>query len=111
MGGPVWKRMNVVGPRAVNGLNVAGYGRSGPEKSWTVPSLIYRHFLLLNSRTLGVSGWNEQPAQTPWRGVPRIAEPSSCIGCIDWPALLQLSTYSVSFQKLTNRLSVVQMLC
>jgi len=39
MGGPVWKRINVVGPWAVNGLNVAGYGRSGPEKPWTVPSL------------------------------------------------------------------------
>jgi len=39
MGVPVWKRINVVGPRAVNGLNVAGYGRSGLEKSWTVPSL------------------------------------------------------------------------
>jgi len=23
------------------GLNVAGYGRSGPEKSWTLPSLVY----------------------------------------------------------------------
>ena len=39
MDGPVWKRINVVGPQAVNGLNVPGYGRSGPEKSWTVPSL------------------------------------------------------------------------
>jgi len=39
MGGPVWKIINVVVPRVVNGLNVAGYGRSGPEKSWTVPSL------------------------------------------------------------------------
>jgi len=39
MGGPVWKRINVVGPRVVNTLSVAGYGRSGPEKSWTVPSL------------------------------------------------------------------------
>jgi len=39
MGGPVWKRINVIGPRLVNGLNVASYGRSGPEKSWTVPSL------------------------------------------------------------------------
>jgi len=39
MGGPVWKRTNVVGPRAVNGLNVASYGRSGAEKSWTAPSL------------------------------------------------------------------------
>jgi len=33
MGGPVWKRINVVGPLAVNGLNIAGYGQSGPEKS------------------------------------------------------------------------------
>jgi len=41
MGGPVWKRINVVGPQTVNGLNVAGYGQSEPEKSWTVPSLIY----------------------------------------------------------------------
>jgi len=40
MGGLVWKRINVVGLRAVSGLNVAGYGRSGPEKSWTVPSLV-----------------------------------------------------------------------
>jgi len=40
MGGPVWKRINVVGARVVNGLNVAGYGRSGPEKSWTVSSLL-----------------------------------------------------------------------
>jgi len=40
MGGPVWKRINVVDPRAVNGLNVAGYGRPGHEKSWTVPSLL-----------------------------------------------------------------------
>jgi len=40
MGGPVWKRINVVGPLAINELNVAGYGRSGPEKSWTVPSPI-----------------------------------------------------------------------
>jgi len=40
MGEPVWKRINVVGPRAVNGLNVAVYGQPGPEKSWTVPSLI-----------------------------------------------------------------------
>ena len=42
MGGPVWKIINVVGPWAVNGLNVAGYGRSRPEKSWTVPSLSSR---------------------------------------------------------------------
>jgi len=41
MGGPVWKRINVIGPRAVIGLNVAGYGRSRPEKSWTVPSLVH----------------------------------------------------------------------
>jgi len=40
MGRPVWKIINVVGPRVVNGLNVAGYGWSRPEKSWTVPSLI-----------------------------------------------------------------------
>jgi len=39
MGGPVWKRINVVGPRGVNGLNVAGYGWSELEKSLTVPSL------------------------------------------------------------------------
>jgi len=37
MGEPVWKRINVVGPPAVIGLNVAGYGQSGSEKSWTVP--------------------------------------------------------------------------
>jgi len=42
MAGPVWKRINVVGPRAVNGLNVEGYGRSGPEKSWTVSCLVCR---------------------------------------------------------------------
>jgi len=36
---PVWKRTNVVGQRAVNGLNVVGYGWSRPEKFWTVPSL------------------------------------------------------------------------
>jgi len=35
------KKINVLGPRAVNGLDVAGYWRSGPEKSWTVPSLTY----------------------------------------------------------------------
>jgi len=29
--------------------------------------------LLLYSRAQGVSGKNEQPAQTPWRGVPRSA--------------------------------------
>jgi len=48
MGGPVWKRINVVGPRAVNRLNVAGYGRSGREKSWTVVRAIsapYNHKL------------------------------------------------------------------
>jgi len=39
MGGPVRKKINVVSPQAVNGLNVAGYGRSRPEKSRTVPSL------------------------------------------------------------------------
>jgi len=39
MGEPVWKRINVVCRRVVNGLNVAGYGRSMSEKSWTVPSL------------------------------------------------------------------------
>jgi len=43
MGGPVWKRINAIGPRAVNGLNVAGYGRSGPEKSWIVLSLYQIH--------------------------------------------------------------------
>jgi len=41
MGGPVWKKINVLGSREVNGLDVAGYGQSGPEKSWTVPSLMY----------------------------------------------------------------------
>jgi len=39
MGASVWKRINVVGPRKVNELNAAGYGQSGPEKSWTMPSL------------------------------------------------------------------------
>ena len=34
------KRINVVGPRTDNGLDVAGYGQSGPEKSWTGPSLL-----------------------------------------------------------------------
>jgi len=34
------KKINVLGPRAVNGLDDAGYGRSGPEKSWTVTSLL-----------------------------------------------------------------------
>jgi len=29
MGGPVWKRINVVGPRAVDGLNVTGMGGPG----------------------------------------------------------------------------------
>jgi len=43
---PIWKRINVVGPRAVNGLNVADYGRSGPEKSWTVPSLLDSAFFV-----------------------------------------------------------------
>ena len=38
MGEPIWKK-NVLGPWEVNGLDVAGYGWSGPEKSWTVPSL------------------------------------------------------------------------
>jgi len=33
------KKINVFGPRAVNGLDVVGYGRSWPEKSRTVPSL------------------------------------------------------------------------
>jgi len=32
MGGPLWTRINVVGPWAVSGLNVAGYGWTGPEK-------------------------------------------------------------------------------
>jgi len=40
MGELVWKRTHVVGPRAANVLNVAGYGWSGPEKSWTVPPLV-----------------------------------------------------------------------
>jgi len=40
MGGSVWKIITVLCPRAVNGLNVAGYGRSEPEKSWTVSSLV-----------------------------------------------------------------------
>jgi len=44
MGGPVWKRVNVVGPRAVNRMNPAGYGRFGPEESWTVPSLFGKEF-------------------------------------------------------------------
>jgi len=48
MGGPVWKRMNVIGPRAVNGLNVAGYGWSGPEKSW-VWLFYYGHFVSMHS--------------------------------------------------------------
>jgi len=39
MGEVVWKKINVLGPWAVNGLDVVGYGLSGPEKSWTVPSL------------------------------------------------------------------------
>jgi len=39
MGGPVWKRINVLGPQAVNGLNVMGNGRSGFKKFWTVLSL------------------------------------------------------------------------
>ena len=33
------EKINVFGPRAVNGLDVASYGWSGPDKSWTVPSL------------------------------------------------------------------------
>jgi len=32
MGGQVWKRTTVVGPRAVIGLDVVGYGWSAPEK-------------------------------------------------------------------------------
>jgi len=39
MGRPVWKGIIVGGLQVVNELNVAGYGRSGPEKSWTMPSL------------------------------------------------------------------------
>ena len=39
-GRPVWKRINIVGPRVVNGLIVAGHGRSGPKTFWTVPSLV-----------------------------------------------------------------------
>jgi len=34
------KKIDVLGPLVVNGLDVASYGRSGPEKSWTVPSLL-----------------------------------------------------------------------
>jgi len=41
MGGPVLKRITTIGPRAVNGLNVASCSWSGPEKSWTVPSLVH----------------------------------------------------------------------
>ena len=51
MGGPVWKRINVVDPRAVNGLNVASYGLSGPEKSCILPSLVL--FLSLLVKQLG----------------------------------------------------------
>jgi len=39
MDGPDWKRKNVRGPQAVNGLDFTGYGRSGLKKSRTVPSL------------------------------------------------------------------------
>jgi len=52
MGEQVWKRINVVGPRAVNGLNVAVYGRYGPEKSWTVPSTVARHLLRKKAKLL-----------------------------------------------------------
>jgi len=34
------------------GLDVAGYGRSGPEKSWTMPSLVYR-IRILESNSSG----------------------------------------------------------
>jgi len=43
------KKINVLGPRAVNELDVAGYGWSGPEKSWTVPSLQWATFRKLES--------------------------------------------------------------
>jgi len=43
MGGPVSKRIDVLGPQAVNGQNAAGYGRSTPEKSQTMPSLMKTH--------------------------------------------------------------------
>ena len=39
-GRPVWKRINVLDPREVNGLNVMRCGRSRSEKSWTMPSLM-----------------------------------------------------------------------
>jgi len=43
---------------------------------------IYRAFLL-NSRAQGVSGKNEQPTETPWRGAPqKRGAQCSCIGCI-----------------------------
>ena len=35
-------KINILGPQAVNGLDVAGLGRSVSEKSWTVPSLQVR---------------------------------------------------------------------
>jgi len=43
-GGLAWKTKNVLGPRAINGLGVAHYGRSGPEKPWIVPSLICNEY-------------------------------------------------------------------
>jgi len=55
MGGPVWKRINVVDPRAVNGLNVAGYGLSGPEKSCILPSLVL--FFVITCETIGTLDW------------------------------------------------------
>jgi len=37
---------------------------------------------LLNSQAKGVSGKNEQSAQTPWRGAPEARVQCSFIGCI-----------------------------
>jgi len=37
LGRPDWKRQNVLCPRAANGRDFACYGRSGLNKSWTVP--------------------------------------------------------------------------
>jgi len=56
MDGPVWKRINVVGPPAVNGLNVVGYGLSGPEKPG--PCHLYWSLFFPFSFDLPILLWN-----------------------------------------------------
>ena len=47
-------------PRSTGGygLDVAGYGRSGPEKSWNVPSLAYGGHLYLECALCDVTIWS-----------------------------------------------------